>query len=203
MLIGLTGGIASGKSKVSARLRDLGAQIVCADQISREVVQPGQAGNLALQESFGQAYFNEKGELDRSKLSKLVFSQPDALQRLNAVLHPLIIPESLRQAREIEAEVGLCVLDVPLLIEVGMHHNMDEVWLVVCDYDLRIRRIMQRDGLSKSEAAARIHSQLSDDQRRACADYIIDNSGDFEQTKIQIDALWKRALGKVSYEQTK
>jgi dephospho-CoA kinase len=200
MLIGLTGGIASGKSKVSAYLRELGASVVCADTVSRDIVRPGEAGNLALRKEFGEQYFNKNGELDRKKLSKTVFSDKAALLRLNALLHPLIIRETLRRARELEAGAHLCVLDVPLLIETGMHKQVDEVWLVVCDRELRIERIMQRDGLGRQEALSRMHSQLSDNERRVYASFIIDNSGDFEQTKKQIDALYKRLVEKAGYE---
>lgn len=193
-LIALTGGIASGKSTIAHRLEHHGATIVDADAIVREVQQPGSPVLAEIAAEFGAELINEKGELDRAALGKLVFGDEDAVARLNAIVHPAVKIES--QRRFVDAQQNnpgaLVVYDVPLLVEA----RLDEPWdlIVVADApaDVRLERLVNLRGFDRETAAARIASQVSDQERRAIADVIIDTSGTLEYTLAQTDALWQR-----------
>ncbi|NYF10725.1 dephospho-CoA kinase [Leifsonia sp. AK011] len=197
-LIALTGGIASGKSLVSARLRELGAVIVDADVLAREVVEPGTAGLAAIVDAFGRGILTEDGRLDRPALGAIVFTDPQALQRLNDITHPAV----WSRARELFTEAAaanpdaVIVYDVPLLVEgsAGRPMSFDLVVVVEAPERVRVDRMVEHRGMSRPDAEARIRSQATDAERRAAADVVIDNSGSRENTYEQVDALWSSAL---------
>ncbi len=201
-LIGLTGGIGTGKSRVAKLLEELGAAIECSDLIVRELQAPGGAGLLAIAEHFGDAYLTAAGELDRAKLGDLVFSDPEARQVLNGIIHPLVFGEFDRRIqRHRTAEVRVIVIDIPLLLEgkqagrgSGALLPFDEIVLVYAREEQQLRRVMERDGLPEKDALARIRSQLSIEEKRALSDVIIDNSVDWEKTDRQVRELYETWL---------
>lgn len=192
-LIGLTGGIASGKSLVSAYLRELGAQIIDADQIARRVVQPGGAALREIVAEFGDSLLNSDGTLNRKELGRIVFSDPAKLERLNRITHPRILAEMemlLEKCRMCGAG-RVIVLDVPLLFEVGLDRLVDEVWVVAVDYSTQLERLMKRDNLSEEEARRRIAAQIPMDEKIRRADRVIDNRFAPEETKRQVREIWE------------
>jgi len=189
MRIGITGGIGSGKSEVTRYLRSLGEYVICADEVSKQIVAPGEAGNTALRQVFGDSYFLEDGTLNRKKLADEVFGHAERLTTLNNVLHPLIVARIDMLA---SAKKTRMFIDAALLIETGMYQWVDKVWLVVADIQTRVKRVMSRDGLTAGEVERRIKSQLSDTQMMPYADEIIDNSGSLSELKRRVDALLNR-----------
>lgn len=190
--IGLTGGIASGKSTVSAYLRRLGATVVDADELAREVVAPGTPGLRQVVAAFGEAYLDAGGALRRRALAARVFADPEARRRLDAIVHPLV-------ARRLEEEVARArsrgeravVLDVPLLFESGMDRMVDEVWLVAVPPAVQIARLRARDGLDEAGARARLASQMSLEEKLRRAHVVIWNDGPWEATRRRVAALWR------------
>ena len=186
--IGLTGGIGSGKSTVSALLAARGAVIVDADRIAREVLAPGTPGLAAVVEEFGDGVRAGDGSLDRPALASIVFADPDARARLDAIVHPLV----RRRTAELVAAAApeaVVVNDVPLLVETGQAGSYDLVLVVEADPEIRVARLVQR-GLTEDDARARIAAQARDEQRRAVADVVLDNSGTPEQLAEQVDRFW-------------
>lgn len=175
-IIGLTGNIASGKSTVSEELKKLGAAIIDADVIARQAVLPGSKVERAVKEAFGDEYFDENG-LNRRKLGKLVFEDEKALQKLNAILHPIIIDMIQDRLAELERESPekTAVIDAALLIEAGLHRLCTEIWLVTAPDDVRENRVMERDGLTREEARARIGAQTPQAEKIPLADKILVN----------------------------
>jgi dephospho-CoA kinase len=193
--IGLTGGIGSGKSTVSALLAARGAVIVDADLIAREVVQPGTPGLAAVVEAFGPDVLAADGALDRAALAAVVFADPEARSRLDGIVHPLV----RARARELTAAApqdAVLVNDVPLLVETGQAASYDLVLVVEADAATRISRLVRR-GLTAEDARARIAAQATDEQRRAVADVVLDNSGTPEQLAEQVDRFWTERVGPV------
>ena len=194
-LIGLTGGIAAGKSLVSSRLRELGAVVVDADVLSREAVAPGSPGLASVAEAFGPAVLLPDGSLDREALGAIVFADPQRLLALNAIVHPEVqrlAGEAFAAARA--ADPGaVIVYDVPLLAENAerLAGQFDEIVVVTADEDERVRRMVEDRGMTEREARARIASQASEADRLAIADRVVDNSGTREATIAQVDALWR------------
>jgi dephospho-CoA kinase len=191
-LIGLTGGIASGKSLVSGLLSAWGAVVIDDDLVARQVVEPGQPGWKLLYEQFGPEFFTSEGLLDRKKLGALVFSHPAQRDKLERLLHPLIIEATRRMIAAVRQErpESVVVLDVPLLFEAGMESLVDQVWVVTVSRQTQLDRLMQRDKLTRQEAEERIDAQmpLSEKVRRAFR--VIDNSGTAEETAGQLRLLW-------------
>lgn len=191
-LIALTGGIASGKSTIARRLVDLGAQVVDADQIVRDVQSPGSPVLAAIEVAFGPGVIRPDGELDRAALGALVFGDEAARQRLNAIVHPAVRAESARRFAAASADDpdATVVYDVPLLVEARVDDPWDLVVVAHAPSDVRMRRLVELRGLREDEAAARIAAQVSDDRRLAIADVVIDTAGSLEDTIAQVDALW-------------
>lgn len=193
-LVALTGGIAAGKSTIAGRLAELGAVIIDADQLVREVQAPGSPVLAEIAAEFGAEMITDAGELDRAALGARVFGDRAALKRLNAIVHPAVRAESARRiAAAFEADPhAVVVYDVPLLVEA----RADDPWELVIVADapapLRHERLVQLRGLSPAEAQARIDAQVSDEVRRAIADVVIDTSGSLAATRSQTDALWDR-----------
>jgi dephospho-CoA kinase len=187
--IGLTGGIGSGKSTVSRLLGEHGAVVVDADVIAREVVAPGTPGLAAIVEAFGPTVLASDGSLDRPGLAAVVFADPEARRRLDGIVHPLV----RARAGELEAAApadAVVVHDVPLLAETGQGSSYDLVVVVEADPAVRVARLVQR-GLTADDARARIAVQATDEQRRAIADVVLDNSGTPEQLAEQVERLWR------------
>jgi dephospho-CoA kinase len=188
--IGLTGGIGSGKSTVAARFAELGALVIDADVLAREVVEPGTPGLSAVVSRFGSAVLRPDGSLDRPALARLVFDDPEALAALNQIVHPLVAA----RRTELMSSAGpdaVVVSDVPLLVETGMAGDFDAVVVVEAPLDQRLARLAAR-GLAEDEARARIARQATDEQRRAVATVLLDNSGSREELARQVDAAWRR-----------
>ena len=193
-VIGLTGGIAAGKSLVAARLAALGAVVIDADVLAREAVALGSPGLAEIQQRFGDAVLAADGSLDRAALGSLVFSDADARAELNAIVHP----EVLRLYRERLAAIesadpsAIVVYDVPLLVEARSAAEFAEVVVVHAPAEQRVERLVALRGLDRASAQHRVDAQASDDERRAVADVVIDSSGTVENTLQQVDALWQR-----------
>ncbi len=189
MNIGLTGGIASGKSTVSAMLVQKGAALIDADQIAREVVLPGSPVLDQVFQRFGQALRMENGALDRKKLGEIVFADASARKDLEALLHPPIrniMKERMQQWEQAEPN-RLVVVDVPLLFENNLQGMFAQTVLVYVPEEVQLERLMIRDGLGRDAARRRIDAQMSIERKKDFADVVIDNSGSLDQTEIQID----------------
>ena len=186
--IGLTGGIGSGKSTVAALLAERGARVVDADRIAREVVEPGTPGLAAVVAEFGAGVLTADGALDRPALAALVFGDPAARARLDAVVHPLVRARAAELVAAAPAD-AVVVQDVPLLVETGQAGSYDLVLVVETDPGTRVARLVDR-GLTADDARARIASQATDEQRRAVADVVLRNDGDRDALAAQVDAFW-------------
>lgn len=191
--VGLTGGIGSGKSMVTARLAQRGAWIIDSDRIAREVLEPGSAGLRAVVDTFGTEILAGDGVLDRSALAELVFADADARARLNAIVHPLVAARSAELAAKVPPE-AVVVHDVPLLVETGRAAGFPLVVVVHADPAVRLRRLVAHRGMTESAAVARIAAQATDEQRRAVADVWLDNSGCRDDTLATTDRLWTQRI---------
>ncbi len=196
-LIGLTGGIASGKSVFATRLEQLGAVRVDADRLARDVVAPGTPGLAAIARRFGAGVIAPDGSLDRPALGALIFSDPDARIALNGITHPAIRRLSARlftEAAERDPD-AVVVYDVPLLAEASAerdYHGFDLIVVVDASAETRLRRLVELRGLSREKAIHRLNSQATDAERLAIADVVIDANGTLEQTLAQADTLWNQ-----------
>jgi len=189
----LTGGIASGKSTVSRILSDLGATVIDADEVSREVVATGGDAWKEIVESFGAGILNEDGSIDRHKLGAIVFRDRSALERLNRIVHPrviAVIESRLKELRRRPDPPPAAVVDAPLLIEAGMTRMVDVVWVVGVDRHTQVERLMCRDRFTLEEAERRIAAQMPLAEKIRFADAVIDNSGPLEATERQVRDLW-------------
>jgi len=196
MNIGLTGGIATGKSTVAMLLARKGALIIDLDQIAREVVAPGQPALARIAEQFGQAVLQPDGTLDRKKLGGIVFSDPERRKQLEAITHPAIraLMQSRMQENAIRYPNLLTVVDVPLLYESRLTSYFERVVVVYIPRDEQLGRLMSRDKLARADAEKRLSAQIDIEEKRKLADYVIDNRGSQEATAQQVDRLW-RELG--------
>lgn len=192
LVIGLTGGIACGKSTVSAYLRQKGISVIDADLVAREVVEPGTMGLQQIKEVFGWQYICPDGTLNRQLLGKKVFADPEALQQLNAIMKPLILEQLQLQ---IEDAQDVVVLDAPLLLEDEQYHQLaDIVWVVTAAPAVQLERLMQRNGYSRQQAQERIDAQMTEQQRLAYSDGVIQNNGSILQIQQQVDGLLHKVL---------
>jgi dephospho-CoA kinase len=186
--VGLTGGIASGKSMVAEELAARGAVIIDADLLAREVVEPGTPALAAIIDRFGPEVVSD-GQLDRARLAQIVFADPLARRDLERIVHPAV----RARAAELERAAGdaaVVVHVIPLLVETGQHQDFDLVVTVDADHETQIQRLMLRNGLSRAEAESRIAAQASREDRKRAADVVLDNTGSLAQLREQIDALW-------------
>ncbi|MCL3862008.1 dephospho-CoA kinase [Actinotalea sp. K2] len=191
--VGLTGGIAAGKSVVAARLRELGAVVVDHDLLAREVVAAGSDGLSAVVAAFGERVLGADGALDRPALAEVVFADPDARAALDGLLHPRIRAEAARQeARAVQARAAVVVHDVPLLVETGQAGDFDVVVVVEAPEAVRVERLVRGRGMEAGQARARIAAQADDSSRRAVADVVLDGSGTTAALRRQVDDLWAR-----------
>ncbi|WP_185994861.1 dephospho-CoA kinase [Nocardioides campestrisoli] len=188
MRVGLTGGVASGKSTVSTILAELGAVVIDADQLAREVVAPGSDGLRLVVEEFGPAVLTPDGELDRPALGALVFADTERRRALEAIIHPRV----RQRAAELEAAASpdaVVVHDIPLLVETGQADAFDAVLVVDVPVELQLDRMVELRGATREEAQARIDAQASREQRLAAATYVIDNTGDLDALRARVTAV--------------
>ncbi len=185
--VGLTGGIASGKTMVANIFAELGAGVVDTDQVARDVVAPGQPGLDAVRSEFGAAVIRASGELDRRALREVVFADPAARQTLESLLHPLIRARTLEALEQMKAPYAVAV--VPLLVETGFGKLVDRVAVVDCPREIQLRRLMDRDGIEPDQAESMLSAQVDRQTRLQAADDVIDNSGNLESTRRQVQQL--------------
>ena len=194
--VGLTGGIASGKSTVSEAFARLGAKVLDADEVAREVVLPGKPAWTKLRHTFGSEFFHPDGRLNRSKLRRLVFADPEQRSRLNAIVHPEVMREIDFRFEQLtsSAEHAVVLVDIPLLIEVGVAHRFDKVVVVYANESVQVMRLMQRDGLSREEARQALSVQIDLREKAKRADFVISNSGTPGETQAQVEKVWQELL---------
>lgn len=190
--VGLTGGIASGKSTVADMFAGLGVVVIDTDRIAREVVEPGQPALQEVRHEFGDTVINDQGGLDRAEMRRIVFSDPDARRRLEAILHPRIRSATIKQAEAAGGDYQLIV--VPLLSDSPLQRFVDRVLVVDCDEKTQIRRLMARDAESEGQARRMLAAQAARDERLAIADDIVSNDGNLTATLEQVQALHQRYL---------
>ncbi|GAB2499515.1 dephospho-CoA kinase [Nocardiopsis aegyptia] len=197
--VGLTGGIGSGKSAVSAALAGHGAVIVDADAIAREVVEPGTPGLAAVVAEFGEEVLTPDGRLDRARLGEIVFADQDRLARLNAIVHPLVGERSAElMERAVESGADVVVYDVPLLVENDLGALYDVVVVVDAPDEVRVERVASDRGMPREQVWARIRNQADRDTRLAAADLVVDNSGTREQLRERVAELWRALLARAA-----
>lgn len=196
LLVGLTGGIATGKSTVDAALRELGAVIIDADVLAREVVEPGEPALAEIAAAFGPGVLGPDGRLDRKALGTIVFGDPDRRRKLEAMTHPRMRQRLLRRIDELTAENfrGLVFYDAAVLIESGSHLIMDRLVVVITDEPTQIARLMARDGIDREEALRKIRSQVPLAEKVKLADYVIDNSGPRPATEAGTQDVYQALL---------
>jgi len=188
--VGLTGGIGSGKSEVARRLAALGALVIDADRLARDVVEPGTEGFAAVVEGFGDEVVGLDGRLDRAALAARVFGDPEQLARLNRIVHPLVAARAAELVAAVPPD-SVVVHDVPLLVENGLEADYDVVVVVDAPDDLRLRRVVAR-GLTEADARARMAAQASREARLAAADIVVENDGDLAALDTRVAELWAR-----------
>ena len=200
--VGLTGSIGVGKSFVASVLAELGCHVLDADQTAREVVAPNSPGLQAVVEAFGADVVQDDETLDRKRLGALVFADEEKRQLLNSILHPYIIAAQDEQLRTWETKDphGIGVIDAALMIESGGYERFDKVIVVYCDPDVQLQRVMVRNGFSREEAGKRIGAQLSQEEKKKVADYLIDTSQGFEATRKRTEEVYRqlRAIAKAT-----
>ncbi len=193
LVVGLTGGICSGKSTVAAMFARLGAAVIDADRVAHELQEPGQPLYEAIVSAFGREVVGEDGRIDRRKLGAMVFADPKARVRLEDILHPAIVEECERRIQEAGTSgAAVCLLDAALLIESGRQARFDMVILVEASEAVQIDRLMARMGLSRDEALQRIRLQMPREEKRRHASLVIENGGPLEETERQVKAAWER-----------
>lgn len=200
MIVGLTGGIACGKSTVTGMLRDIGAYVVDADVWARRVVEKGSKGLERIVQAFGQDVLSDDGTLDRKALGNIIFHDETARQTLNQITHPLV-RQGMRDetAAFLEQHPGQPVVwDVPLLFEGETKNYVDLTVLVYVDETTQLARLVQRDGISKEAALARIRSQMPIEQKRSLADYVIDNMGTLDETRGLVQETWTTIISRAT-----
>lgn len=189
-VFGLTGGIGSGKSSVAALLRERGVPVVDADELAREAVAAGSPGLAEVIAAFGHEVLGSAGELDRKRVASMVFADSEARERLNAITHPIVRRLSQERFAALDRQgVTLAAYDVPLLFEVGLAQVLRPVVVVAASEATQLARVMARDGLTETEARARLAAQLPLAQKRALADHVIENDGSREDLARQVDEL--------------
>ena len=192
-IIAITGGIGAGKSTVRKMFEEQGAVGIDADDLARQVVLPGSRGAWQLQEAFGPRFFDHEGNLDRKLMAKEVFGNPASLRTLESILHPLIreAEKTFLERLSVQDPGAVIAVEIPLLAEVGRARDYDFVVLVTAPESLRISRLVEAGAYSYDDAAARIASQADDEEREKLADWVVDNGGDPEETKKQVQNIFK------------
>ncbi|MDD5558065.1 dephospho-CoA kinase [Candidatus Methylomirabilis sp.] len=193
MVLGLTGGICSGKSTVAEMFQRLGATVIDADQVAHELVEPDQPLFEAVASAFGREIVGADGRIDRRRLGTMVFADHEARRRLEAILHPAIIEECERRIRQAEVSgTSICLVNAALLIESGWHARCDAVILVEASEAIQLDRLVRSRGLSRGEALLRIRSQMPQHEKRCHVHYVIENDGPLKEAERQVKAVWKQ-----------
>lgn len=192
LVVGLTGGIGSGKSTVAALLAARGAVVIDADQLAREAVVPGSPGHAAVVARFGPAVVAPDGSLDRRALAAAVFGDPVALADLNAIVHPLVRAAIARRLAQLEGTAPVVVLEIPLLVESGRSYGASTVVVVDCPEETALARLVADRAMDEGDVRRRMAAQASRAQRLAVADVVVDNSGSRAELEGQVDAVWAR-----------
>jgi len=194
-VIGLSGGIGSGKSTVSQLLVGLGAVIIDSDKVGHEVFKPGTEAWREVVDAFGRQVLKADGEIDRNKLGKIVFDSSESRTLLNQIMHPRMYELVKAQLEDYRQQgVGVAVVEAPLLVEAGWASLVDEVWVTVAPESTVVKRMKGRSGLSEAETLARIRSQLSSEERVRHADLVIDTDCSLDELKAKVKELWKRDI---------
>lgn len=188
-VIGLTGGIASGKSTVSELLSVFGFKVVDADKAAKEAVKKGSKGLAQVREVFGDEAIDENGEMNRRYMGDLVFNHPEKRLELNAIIHPIVRDIMEEEKQEYLKQGYNVIMDIPLLFENELENTVDEVWVVYTSESIQMDRLMQRNNLSLEDAKARVYSQISIDKKSRMADHVIDNLGDKLELKQNLERL--------------
>lgn len=192
-VIGLTGGIASGKSTVSQLMREKGIPVICADELARRVAEPGQSAYQKIIKNFGLTVLHPDKTINRSKLAALVFSSSQKLKKLNSLIHPAIIKEMKKEIQELKKKKEkIIILDIPLLYEEKLDRLCDKVIVVYVPEEIQRERLKKRDNLSDQEITSRLTSQMPIDEKKKLADLVIDNSEALEETKRQLEVVLKK-----------
>jgi dephospho-CoA kinase len=196
MVIGVTGGIGTGKSTVTRILAELGAHIIDADRVGHDIYEPGTPGWASVVAEFGREIIARDGKIDRRRLGAIVFADPQRLARLNELVHPLIGREIERRIEEHLSTVSdqPIVVEAAVMIEAGWDSLVDEVWVVVASREAVLSRVSRQRGFAVEEAQARITAQLPDAERRRHADVVVDNSGTSESLTRQLEKIWKERV---------
>jgi dephospho-CoA kinase len=195
LIVGLTGGLAAGKNLVAGFLRELGAHVIDADKIAREILQPGMPAYKDVVKTFEHKILNNDGTIKRKMLAKIVFSNPALLKKLNAITHPKIIEEERKIARKILKKIpkAVIVMNAPLLIESGHHREMDKIIVVDVTEDIQIKRANKK-GFTKEEALTRIKTQIQRKERLAYADFIINNNHNTQKTRENTRKVFEKLI---------
>jgi dephospho-CoA kinase len=194
-VIGLTGGIASGKSTVAVLLEREGAAVVDADRLAREVVEPGEEALAAIVAEFGDKVLNSDGTLNRAALGEIVFANAVARRKLEAITHPAIRKRAKERLDRLEeAGTPVAFYMAPLIFEAGLAPRFDEIWVVYVSPEIQLERLMARDGLNREAALARIRSQIPMDEKRALGTVVIDNSGTRENLEAEVRRVWREEV---------
>ena len=197
VVIGLTGGILSGKSTISGMLAEKGAVVIDADQIGHEAYKPHTKTWQELVNTFGDSILTQKNEVDRKKLGDIVFADPHALERLNEIVHPRMRAMTRKEIDRLKGDgVAVVVLEAAVLIEAGWTGLVDMVWVTVAPENVVLKRLHDRGGLSEDQARARIRSQISSEERSKHADEIIDTDCQLSEVKDRVEELWKKLLNR-------
>jgi dephospho-CoA kinase len=196
-VIGLTGGIASGKSTAARTLVELGARVVDADLVAREIVAPGQPALAEIARTFGKEMLLPDGTLDRKRLGAVIFADVERRRALNAITHPRIAAETQARLGKLREEgVPVAIYEAALLVENGVHKGLDGLIVVACDEATQLRRLMGRDGYVEADARARIAAQAPMAEKIAAATWVVDTSGPLADTKKQLARVWEEILSK-------
>lgn len=192
--VGLTGGIATGKSTVGAMFVELGCHLIESDQITHQLFEPGQAVHAAVVKQFGNRILALDGTIDRRILGDIVFKDPQARAKLNSLVHPAIIQRQREWLKDMEAQDphGIAIVDAALMIEVGTYKNYDKVIVVTCSPEIQRERLRARSALSEEKIESRIRSQMPNEEKIKYADFVIDNSGSVESTRVQVETVYQQ-----------
>ena len=202
--VGLTGGIATGKSTVGAMLVELGCHLIESDQITHQLFEPGQAVHAAVVKQFGNRVLALDGTIDRRILGDIVFKDPQARAKLNSLVHPAIIQRQQEWLNDMEAQDphGIAIVDAALMIEVGTYKNYDKVIVVTCSPEIQRERLRARSALSEEKIDSRIRSQMPNEEKIKYADFVIDNSGSVESTRAQVETVYQQLRTAVTIDYT-
>jgi dephospho-CoA kinase len=193
-LVGLTGGIGTGKSTVARMIRDLGVPVIDADLLARQVVEPGQPAHAEIAAAWPDVV-DQAGVIDRKRLAERIFADPASRARLEVITHPRITERALEQADQFRRQgLQVAFLEAALLVETGLHRRLDGLVLVVASEEQQVSRVMAREGCTRGQVLARLHAQLPLEEKRRSATDVLDNSGDEATTQRQVEALVRRLL---------